>query len=86
MSYIICHTMLYIMYVCNHIVSCMIFHVSLITICVGVCGMADLLSQTTLTPEQADYVNCIQVSGDHLRTIIRDVSNFACMCMLCDVM
>lgn len=39
----------------------------------GVIGMADLLSATSLNPEQADYVRWIVDSGQALLTIINDI-------------
>jgi signal transduction histidine kinase len=43
----------------------------------GVVGMTDLLQHTLLTPEQAEYVRSIQVSGDALLRIIDDILDFS---------
>jgi len=43
----------------------------------GVLGMASLLSQTPLSPEQSDYVHTIQASGEHLLTVINDILDFS---------
>ncbi|WP_052128620.1 PAS domain S-box protein [Neosynechococcus sphagnicola] len=43
----------------------------------GVNGMAQLLSTTTLTTEQQDYVQAIRESGDALLTIINDILDFS---------
>lgn len=43
----------------------------------GVIGMASLLERTTLTPEQAEYVETIRQSGDALLTIINDILDFS---------
>ena len=40
---------------------------------VGVIGVAELLSKTTLTEEQREYLNIIRVSGDSLLRIISDI-------------
>ena len=40
---------------------------------VGVIGVAELLSKTTLTEEQREYLNIIRVSGDNLLRIISDI-------------
>ncbi|MEJ7644699.1 MAG: two-component regulator propeller domain-containing protein [Chryseolinea sp.] len=43
----------------------------------GVLGMASLLAETTLTPEQQDYTNMIRSSGDALLTVINDILDFS---------
>lgn len=43
----------------------------------GVIGMASLLMETTLSPEQRDYVNTIRISGENLLTIINDILDFS---------
>ncbi len=43
----------------------------------GVIGMTDLLSGTSLTPAQRDYVDTIRSSGDALLTIINDILDFS---------
>ena len=43
----------------------------------GVLGMAQLLETTTLTEEQADFVQTIKDSGDALLTIINDILDFS---------
>lgn len=43
----------------------------------GVLGMASLLSQTPLNPEQEDYVNIINTSGDALLHVINDILDFS---------
>lgn len=43
----------------------------------GVLGMTDLLSTTSLTKEQTDYVNVIRNSGETLLHIIDDILDFA---------
>jgi two-component system sensor histidine kinase/response regulator len=43
----------------------------------GVIGMAALLQDTNLTPEQKDYVTTIRQSGDALLTIINEILDFS---------
>ena len=43
----------------------------------GIIGMADLLSETPLTPEQQTYATTITRSGDALLTIINDILDFS---------
>jgi two-component system sensor histidine kinase/response regulator len=43
----------------------------------GVIGMTSLLSETSLTTEQADYVNVIRTSGESLLNVINDVLDFS---------
>ena len=43
----------------------------------GVLGMAALLQQTPLNPEQSDYVTTIRNSGDALMTIIDDILDYS---------
>ena len=42
----------------------------------GVCGMAQLLTSTQLSDEQAEYVHTIEISTGHLLTVINDVLDF----------
>ncbi|MDB5013149.1 MAG: histidine kinase [Daejeonella sp.] len=43
----------------------------------GVIGMASLLAETPLNPEQDDYVNVIRTSGEALLTVINDILDFS---------
>jgi len=43
----------------------------------GVIGMADLLQDTNLSPEQAEYTDAISQSADTLLTIINDILDFS---------
>jgi signal transduction histidine kinase/CheY-like chemotaxis protein/ligand-binding sensor domain-containing protein len=43
----------------------------------GVLGMASLLAETTLTPEQQEYTNTIRGSGEALLTVINDILDFS---------
>jgi PAS domain S-box-containing protein len=43
----------------------------------GVIGMIELLASTNLTPEQREYVETIQTSGEALLTIINDILDFS---------
>lgn len=43
----------------------------------GVIGMASLLTNTNLDPEQIDYVDTIRVSGESLLSIINDILDFS---------
>ncbi len=43
----------------------------------GILGMTDLALDTTLTPEQRDYLETVKVSADSLLTVINDVLDFS---------
>ncbi len=43
----------------------------------AICGMAELLARTELTPLSAEYVNTIKTSGDNLLDIINDILDFS---------
>ncbi|MGB7440178.1 MAG: response regulator [Coleofasciculaceae cyanobacterium] len=43
----------------------------------GVLGMSELLLTTNLTSQQLDFVQTLQVSGEHLLTVINDVLDFS---------
>jgi signal transduction histidine kinase/ligand-binding sensor domain-containing protein/DNA-binding response OmpR family regulator len=43
----------------------------------GVIGMVNLLSATSLTPEQEEYAETIKTSGDALLTVINDILDFS---------
>lgn len=43
----------------------------------GILGMADLLFDTTLTPEQTTYARAVRTSGQTLLTLIEDVLDFS---------
>jgi PAS domain S-box-containing protein len=43
----------------------------------GILGMADLLRDTTLTPEQATYVKAVKTSGDALLSLIDEILDFS---------
>ena len=43
----------------------------------GILGMADLLLDTTLTPEQTTYVKAIKTSGDTLLSLIEEILDFS---------
>ena len=43
----------------------------------GILGMANLLRDTSLTPEQATYVKAVKTSGDTLLSLVEDVLDFS---------
>ncbi|MGA2301753.1 MAG: response regulator [Candidatus Acidiferrum sp.] len=43
----------------------------------GILGMTDLALDTTLTPEQRDYLETVKLSADSLLTVINDVLDFS---------
>ncbi|MFT5593238.1 MAG: signal transduction histidine kinase [Oceanicoccus sp.] len=43
----------------------------------GIIGIADILSQTNLNPEQSKYVSTIEKSGEALLSIINDILDFS---------
>jgi PAS domain S-box-containing protein len=43
----------------------------------GILGMADLLRDTTLTPEQATYAKAVKNSGDTLLSLIEEILDFS---------
>jgi PAS domain S-box-containing protein len=43
----------------------------------GILGMADLLRDTTLTPEQASYVTAVHTSGQTLLSLIEEILDFS---------
>jgi PAS domain S-box-containing protein len=43
----------------------------------GIVASAEMLGGTELTGEQTDYLNCIQISAEHMATIIGDIVSFA---------
>ena len=43
----------------------------------GILGMADLLGDTPLTPEQATYLNAVKTSGETLLSLIEEVLDFS---------
>jgi signal transduction histidine kinase/DNA-binding response OmpR family regulator len=43
----------------------------------GILGMADLLADTPLTPEQATYLKAVKMSGDTLLSLIEEILDFS---------
>ncbi|HWM47639.1 MAG TPA: ATP-binding protein [Xanthobacteraceae bacterium] len=43
----------------------------------GILGMADLLNDTALTPEQASYVKAVRASGETLLSLIEEILDFS---------
>jgi signal transduction histidine kinase len=43
----------------------------------GIIGMVDILKKTPLTPEQKEYVQIIESSGENLLTIINDILDYS---------
>ena len=43
----------------------------------GILGMADLLADTPLTPEQATYAKAVKTSGDTLLSLIEEILDFS---------
>ena len=43
----------------------------------GILGMADLLRDTALTPEQTTYVKAVKTSGDTLLSLIDEILDFS---------
>src|SRR6185369_520000 len=43
----------------------------------GILGMADLLHDTTLTPEQMTYAKAVKTSGDTLLSLIEEILDFS---------
>ena len=43
----------------------------------GILGMADLLLDTPLTPEQATYAKAVKTSGDTLLSLIEEILDFS---------
>ena len=43
----------------------------------GILGMADLLGDTPLTPEQASYLNAVKTSGETLLSLIAEILDFS---------
>ena len=43
----------------------------------GIIGMSNLLQKTPLSPQQSDYMNVIQVSGENLKLVINSILDFS---------